>query len=287
MEKLKIVAIGYVYNEIEYIKYKHMWAIQQNFDLYIIDNMSTDGTWEYLQENNIPSHRFDTQNKFNIVTLQKELIRTLHTLKPDWYIWNGCDTFRYTKNGLRHDIELANSLGYDSLTLTLIDMKNTGEERVENSSPFHTYFFGEIVKDQTSIGKYNQDIKLHGDNIKSSNKKNIIFDGVLVNYGMTKKLKEREITFARRKLAWKQDGLRKDFGGHYRIASVKKWIWKKNELKDIRLTNYGYFFSQVQHLTHMLSNYKPKKNSTKEDILDSNLNNENLNRKVIHYGKIN
>lgn len=285
MEKLKIVAIGYVYNEIEYIKYKHMWAIQQDVDLYVIDNMSTDGTWEYLQENNIPSHRFNTQNKFNIVTLQKELVNTLHKLKPDWYIWNGCDTFRYTKNGLRNDIEFADSQGYDSLTLTLIDIKNTGEKKEKNKSPFHTYFYGNIVRDQTTIGKYNKDIKLHGDNIKSFNKKNILFDGVLVNYGMTKSVKEREETYNRRQLAWKKDGLRKDFGGHYKQASLKKWVWKKEEVKDIRLTGYGYFFPAVQYLTHMLFSYKPKINKTIEDNSELDLNFKISEKKTLKYDK--
>lgn len=258
MSKLKILAIGFVYNEIEYIKYKHMWALQQDIDLYIIDNMSTDGTWEYLKENNIPSHRFDTQNRFNLVKLQGELIKTLHKIKPDWFIYNGCDTFRYTKNGLRNDIEKANSHGFDAISLMLIDLKNTGENRNDNLGPFNKYFYGNILKQQITIGKYCDGVKLHGDNIKCNNKI-VINDGVIVNYGMTKRVKEREETFARRQLAWRKDGLRKDFGGHYQLGSQKKWIWKLNEVKDLRITIYSYFFPEVQKLISMLNTYEKNK----------------------------
>lgn len=263
MSKLKILAIGFVYNEIEYIKYKHMWAIQQDVDLYIIDNMSTDGTWEYLKENNIPSHRFDTQNRFNLVKLQGELIKTLHNIKPDWFIYHGCDTFYYTKNGLRNDIEIANNHGYDSISLMGISLKNTGEKRSNDQNPLNTYFHGNPSKEFIMLGKYQDQIKIHGDNIKCFNKK-IINDGVIVNYGMTKRVKEREETFARRQLAWRKDGLRKDFGGHYQLGSQKKWIWKMNEVKDLRLTVYAYFFPLVQSLESMYKEYLKTKEKIEE-----------------------
>ncbi len=260
-KKLKIIAIGFVYNEIEFIKYKHMWCKQQDIDLYIIDNMSKDGTWEYLRENNIPSHRFDTQNRFNLIKLQEELIKTLHKLKPDWFIYNGCDTFRYTKNGLRKDIEMANEEGHDTLSLMLLDIKNTGEIKEKNKTVFNTYFYGDIIKQQITIGKYHENLKIHGDNIKCMNKK-VLNDGVLVNYGMTKDIKDREETLARRQLAWKKDGLRKDFGGHYLGASRKKWKWNLNEVKDLRLTAYAYFFPEVQKLQNMYDRYLKEKENT-------------------------
>lgn len=260
-EKLKIVAIAFVYNEIEYIKYKHMWAKQQDVDLYIIDNMSTDGTWDYLRENDIPSHRFDTQNRFNLVKLQGELIKTLHKIKPDWVIYHGADTFYYTKNGLRNDIENANENGNDGISLMGISMKNTGEKKEKNKNSFNTYFFGNPTKHFIMVGKYHENFKLYGDNIKTVNKKEIL-DGVIVNYGMTKSVKDREETFARRQLAWKKDGLRKDFGGHYLGGSRKKWKWNLNEVKDIRVTIYAYFFPQVQKLQNMCDEYFKEKENT-------------------------
>lgn len=238
MEKLKIVAIAFVYNEINFIDYKRQWAEEQDIELYIIDNMSNDGTWEYLQEKGIPSHRFNTNSGFHLVSLQQELIKTLHQIQPDWFVYHGCDTFYYTKNGLRNDIELANQQGHDALGLMGISIKNTGEVVPKNMSIFHVYQHGEITKNFFQVGKYTPTVKIHGDNIKCQNGKTIP-SGVIINYGMTKSAKDREETLRRRKIAWR-DGLRKDFGGHYRQASIKKWIWKKTELKNIAINNYGY-----------------------------------------------
>lgn len=248
MEKLKIVAIAFVYNEIKFIDYKRQWAEEQDVDLYIIDNMSNDGTWEYLQEKGIPSHRFNTNHRFNLVALQQELIKTLHKIQPDWFVYHGCDTFYYTKNGLRNDIELANQQGHDALGMMGISIKNTGEVVPTNMNIFQVYQLGNMTKNHFQVGKYTPTVKIHGDNIKCVNGKTIP-SGVIINFGMTKSAKEREETYNRRQLSWRKDGLRKDFGGHYTQGSQKKWVWKKSEVKNIRVTNYGYVFD-------ILKNYK-------------------------------
>ena len=57
-KKLKIVQISCVYNEMEYLPHQLKYIKSQGLDVYVIDNCSTDGTWEWLQENKTPSHQF-------------------------------------------------------------------------------------------------------------------------------------------------------------------------------------------------------------------------------------
>ena len=90
---MRTLCILTIYNEIKFLPYKLQYCIDNNLDLYVIDNMSNDGSWEWLQENNIKSHRFDTDGMFYLKALQKEMVKTVHKEKPDWAIYNGCDLF--------------------------------------------------------------------------------------------------------------------------------------------------------------------------------------------------
>ena len=60
-----------VWNEREYLPLKLEYCKQNKLEPYIIDNMSTDGSWEYLQENKVPSHRLDTGDSFDLRSVTK------------------------------------------------------------------------------------------------------------------------------------------------------------------------------------------------------------------------
>jgi hypothetical protein len=241
---MKIVAISFVWNEIKFIKYKHEWAKNQGIDLYIIDNMSDDGTWEYLKENNIPSHRFDTNDSFNLVKLQNELIDTLHKIKPDWYLYQGGDEFFFTPDGLINDIKKLESEGYDSLSLKHIEIRNTGEIVNNGDNIFDVFNYCTIESNQVRIGKYDKAITITGDGVSHRNCKKIPY-ALLVNYGMTKSKEERDKTLERRQKAW-GEGLKSGYGKHYVIAKNKNWTWDKNHLTDIRTTGYGYYLDIIK-----------------------------------------
>jgi hypothetical protein len=247
MSQLNILVIAYVYNELQFIKHKIKWAREQNLNLYIIDNLSTDGTWEILQEHKIASHRFDTQGVFHLNNLKTEVLKTIHQLKPDWLIGsNGADTFYFTPQGLRKDIELAEQEGFDGLILDFFDIRNTGERYTEDLNLYEVYQHGiDMRQKRKPIVKYKEDLELFGDNFNPRFCK-IIPDGVLLNYGMTKPAVERENTLRRRQLAW-DIGLDPRFGSHYLRAQANNWCWDKNQLVHINDTPWAYT------LKHMLS----------------------------------
>lgn len=240
---MKILAIGFVYNEIEFIKYKHKWSIDQDIDLYIIDNMSNDGTWEYLQENKILSHRVDTNQSFNLIKLQSEVINVLHRIKPNWYIYHGADLFFFTKDGIKNDIIMADSEGYDSISLKHLEIRNSGETFKTGMNPFEVYFYGTIEPNLIMVGKYHDKIGISGDSVSNSKTK-IIKSGLLVNYGMTKSKKDREETLKRRQKAW-NEGLNFNYGKHYTKAKENNWVWDLNKLTNIKETEYSFYLKVI------------------------------------------
>ena len=71
---MRVMCILTVWNEREYLPLKLEYCKQNKLEPYIIDNMSTDGSWEYLQENKIPSHRLS--NSFILLFIPHIIIKS-------------------------------------------------------------------------------------------------------------------------------------------------------------------------------------------------------------------
>lgn len=124
---MKILSIANVYNEINFLKYRLKWSKYNQFDLFIVDNMSNDGTYEFLKQHQIAHSRIDTDGAFHLFMLQEEINKKIHEIKPDWVIYHGADMFYFSENGCRYDIERADSEGYELLaTPSFVEMRNTG-----------------------------------------------------------------------------------------------------------------------------------------------------------------
>jgi hypothetical protein len=245
MAQTKILAISFAFNEINFIKLKKQWCKNENIDLYIIDNISNDGTWECLLEQGISCHQFDTNGEFHLNKLQDELIKTVHAIKPDWIIYMGADEFLFSPNGIRKDIEEADRQGYTVINNKTLNFHNTGEN--SDLHMFEKFFYYSDYGTQVRIKKYSPNISLWADyfvgdtNIKKSS------GFCLVNYGDTKTAAEREETLKRREKAW-ANNLDKNFGNHYVKGKAKNWIWDKTELIDIRTTNYSWVLQKLKEL---------------------------------------
>lgn len=246
---MNIVAIATVYNDLKFLKYKVQWAKMSGVNLYIIDNMSTDGTIEYLESENIPHHRFDTSGSFDLIALQSEIVKTLHIIKPDWFIYHGADLFFFTPYGIKYDIYRADADGHTSLSLRYLEVRNTGEESTPDSNPLMTYYYAHRGMKLRMVSKYHGDIELKGDNIYDTSSK-FIEGGCIVNWGMSKSKEEREETFARRVKAWKS-GLPTKMGSHYKEARRMNWIWNKESLIDLRDSEWSYILDNISKISNI------------------------------------
>ncbi len=239
---MRTLCILTIYNEMEYLPYKLKYCKENDLDLYIIDNMSNDGSWEWLQKNNIKSHRFDTQGVFNLRALQDEIVRTIHEEKPDWIVYNGCDTFPLIDGSLGKKLEQINKNGYNIASIPCTTINNTGEVK---GNPFETYFYYERLRNLSTIHKYNKAFYYDGDTVKIGRVKVYNLDGIMLNYAGGKSKEERNETYARRQKAWDTGVTPKTHGVHYKSGNEIDWLWKKENLTDIRQTKYYKYIKQA------------------------------------------
>lgn len=231
----RVLAIGFVYNEIKYMPMKLEWARSEGLELYVIDNMSTDGTWEWLQANGVPSHRVDTDGSFDLRILQGAMLEVLDKIRPDWVVYQGADMYMMLPDGVRAGIREAELAGCNALHMDYVGFKNTGEDH-RGFDPYGTYNYAEISeKTLVLIFKYRENLQIAGDNIMGMELYDI--EGAIINYGMTKTKEEREETYERRKKAW-ENGTDRIIGEHYNHAHDVDWKWNRKDLVNVGSTKY-------------------------------------------------
>ena len=253
---LRVLCIMTVWNEMKFLPLKIEFCKQNKLEPYIIDNMSTDGSWEWLQENDIPCHQIDTKEAFHLKILQNEIVKTTHELKPDWVIYNGCDLFPVTLEPLYDVIKKIDKEGYNCISMKRLRLSNTGEEKSDD--PINTYFYYDLqeVNVRIFIYKYYLGFKIGGDTVSMFSKKSKVRKkriGVMLEYGDTKSKAERTATLRRRRKAWRM-GLHRKMGKHYRRGAKNNWIKSKEGLEDIRKTTYAPYLKKLQEVSNKLYN---------------------------------
>lgn len=229
---MRILVAAFAYNERPYIPYMVDHYRKQGCDLLILDNYSSDGTYEWLLENNVKTDRVDTNETFHLMKLQKALMGAIHKDRPDWVVYCGIDCYYYLPDGIQAEIEKADKLGCTTVDVNHFSMYNTGEPF---KLPFYeNYFFGNNHRRLRMIGKYCSGFEIIADSVVSRGR-TFMSRGLFINYGMCKPSSEREETYRRRVEAW-GEGERRNHGVHYKPAAERNWIWSKETLTDIRET---------------------------------------------------
>lgn len=232
-----ILVAATAYNEIKYIKHFVDFYRKQGCELLVLDNYSTDGTYEWLLENNVKTSRVDTKGTFHLGILQAALLNRINKIAPDWLIYCGVDLYYYFEGSIEDEIRKAKTKNYNIIEVDHLDGYNTGETF---QMPFQdTYYYVTICKNPLQmIARWHPHFRFAGDKIRLLNNESVYkSQGFLINYGMCKPKAEREETYNRRIKAWKVGEL-KGHGTHYKPAHDRQWIWRKEELVDIRETRY-------------------------------------------------
>jgi hypothetical protein len=227
---MKILAIGFVYNERPYIPEIVKYYTKQGCEVYIIDNYSNDGTYEYLVENKVNCSRLDTNETFDLVALQKETDRLIHKIKPDWIVYIAGDLFHICGKPIKEAIEEADKNDFTQISSKCYNMLNIGEKF--KIPLYKNYYHGEYYMRLQMITKYNENINVVCDSFKDDNPVIYESDYLIVNYGGCKPAQEQEIKLERRKKAW-ENGLRKGIGRHFLRAQKHNWIWPRKSIKAI------------------------------------------------------
>lgn len=238
--------IHIAYNELNLLRYKFEHCKRNNIDLFIIDNMSNDGSVQWMKENKIPHSFIDTNNSFDLRPLLNEMTNKIHELKPDWFIYAGVDMFYESQEGLRLMIENADREGFTQIKMKLRTTRNVGEGRKEGN-PFCNYFYVGEEQHRTLLSKYHESIKIVPDGIRRDGTIIKQDGGVIFEMHASKSPGERKETAKRRERAWK-NGLNRGFGKHYRTGLKHNFIFSKSKCSDIRKMKEFELYKRLQQL---------------------------------------
>lgn len=231
-----------VYNEIELLPFKIDYIKKNDIDCYVFDNMSTDGSWDWLQENKIPSQRFDSDGMFDLKLNISLMAKKIHELKPDWAMFPGCDTFYVHRENktLREVIEEADRNSFSAINSayrTLI-FYYTGREK-PGIDPRLNYVFYNTRKilHEKCIAKYCPTLVVIADHFVFKGKKVMRNnDFFVLHYSLRHDSEKRKTEeYIRRKKAWDSGLTPRRWGHHYKkIVQDGKFSYNSSTLFDIR-----------------------------------------------------
>lgn len=240
---MKILMICFVYNEIKYLPHLINYYQDNGCDIYVIDNYSDDGTYEWLVENKIPCHRVDTQESFNLNILSEELVSTVNKIKPDWVILAAADLYHIVPSTLSDYIQKVDSEGYNQIALATISAVNI-ERTNETPLPEHHNYAIELYY-LTMICKYGNNFMLCGDSLSIDNPRPYDkSEGVSINYGLCKPPNERERSRLRTQKAWDL-GMDSKFSIHYEEDKKHNWEPYHEGAFDLRNTWYYPYILKI------------------------------------------
>lgn len=242
-----IINIICCYNEIEYLPKVVSYYQNENIDIFIADNKSSDGSWEWMNDNNLPCIQFDTDGCFDLKA-QQAVRKTLAEGRPeyDWIIYGDADEYIVCSKSLSDVFAFADEVKCNIIKMKSFDIYNTGEDRGGDIT--HTYFhykerytrFDGIER----IYRNTKGVTYDGDFIHIPNKKTcLVRDGNILNYGCTKTKAQRLDVYERRQKSWKDGRTPRGHGVHYKINTDRDWTWNKDELSDMR-NHKDYAFIQ-------------------------------------------
>jgi hypothetical protein len=202
------------------------------FDMFIIDNMSTDGTRRYLKEQKIPHCIIDTDGCFDLRPLLAEMNNQLHRIKPDWFIYHGMDVFPVFNTTLQQCIMDCECSNHNQIALNQYSIHAFDEEYFKGENPFNVYFQYRLRFPQIPlISKYHNSVEITPDCVNIYNSKIRIMDGAFFELHVFNTPKKRADVVARREKAW-ENGMPANWGTHYR--EEKNAGFKPPICKDIR-----------------------------------------------------
>lgn len=256
--KLHVLCVYHVYNEMSWLPIQLNWVRNNGFDIYVVDHTSTDGTQEWLKSNSIPHHKYDNGGSFHLGELHEECMKAIRKIAPDWVIYGDPDSFLVTEKPLIDEIIEADEHGVSGLLASVLGVYNTGEDKTNN--PIHTYFWGNIeFRRRIKVAKYTNGFGYDGDCfVLDSAAKTKVMSGYLINYGGIKPIETRKEYLERHKKAWSQ-GMNKLYGTHLIPMIERNGLYSKDSLFSFRREDFLPSLVKYTLKENQFVNYDSKK----------------------------
>lgn len=148
----KVLAVIHVYNEADIIAKTIEYLLNQEVDIYLIDNWSDDGSYEIIEKyaehfgDRIMVERFPADGKKDFYDWYHQLERTEQLnqeLEYNWFIHYDADEMRISPwpgTTLREFIYQVDCMGYNLIDNTVIDFKLTDFKQTESIYMQDTWF---------------------------------------------------------------------------------------------------------------------------------------------------
>lgn len=161
-EKLRILACLCVYNELDILPYLLRYFGSQGIEVFIFDNFSNDGTWEYLKDNRYNCSRFDTGGKFCLKENIRRKVEKWHSEKPDWCIYSDADEFPLTTDfkTLSQFIENRSKKGFNVIRQRIAYFYPTGKENFGLQDPRKIFNYYKMKIPRERIFKFGPKVGL-------------------------------------------------------------------------------------------------------------------------------
>lgn len=217
--KKNILAIISTYNEEDIIEQVVEHLINQNVDIYLIDNWSTDNTYKILTSlqqkysKRIKLERFPESGStpfYEWKNILKRKVEIAAENNYDWYIHYDADEIRvspWINLNLQDSISFVDSLGFNAIEFTVINFKPTKDGFSIHDDPanFFTHFeFGKTAGDLLQIKAWKNlnkkvDLDFHfGHNVLFENRKVYPLKFLLKHYSLRSELQANKKIFVDR-----------------------------------------------------------------------------------------
>lgn len=244
----KILAIIHAYNEEDVIKETLEYLVNQGIDVYVLDNWSTDKTYEKIQEiqkkypNNITLKKYPEEkpegNNYNWTSQLQETERISKTLDYDWFIHYDADEIRispFQNITLAEMISFVDNLGYNAIDTTVIDFRLTSkEEKIFNENAYFEIGRRPTCFMQTKVWKKCNDVDLAstgGHLAKFENQKVYPLKIINKHYPLRSLEQAKRKVFKDRLPRFEKEKKEKGWHAHYdKIAETKDFIYDKENL---------------------------------------------------------
>lgn len=151
---INVLAIVPCFNEVDIIKTTIDNLLSQNIDVYVIDNWSTDGTWEELQKyTNIKTERFPEapDDQYNWTAILDRIDTIGFTSNYDWLLHVDADEkieSPISNIFIKDFISIADSMGFDVIDVTHLAFRPV-ESSVKNNTLSNFWQFSDTFGDRT------------------------------------------------------------------------------------------------------------------------------------------
>ena len=266
---LKIQAIVTCYNEEDIIEHTIKYLVEQGIYVHIVDNWSTDDSWDIVQKY-VQISRFVTSEKFptdgpsetydwgNILRRVQEIAMN-NSDNFDWFVHHDADEVREAPfesiAHLRDGIIIADRCGFNAIDYTVINFVPIPDSYngTQDITQYLRYCsFGNQYGDmkQVKTWKSCDNINLvdsSGHHVQFIGKEQKIFPYkfLLRHYSLRSKEQAQRKIFKDRKPRWNKQELKKQWHTHYnKINNSRDLEWNKED--------YLFFEREIFYKTYMM-----------------------------------